>query len=349
MSTQLKYELDCEAGGCSAKLAAQELDELLKKIPILRPSELLVGIDTHDDAAVWKINDETAIIQTTDFFPALCRDPYTFGAIAAANALSDVYAMGGIPLLALNIVMFPSKAERMGLLAEILRGGADKVMEAGAALAGGHTIDDAIPKYGLCVMGSVHPDRVIANKNGEAGHALILTKPLGTGVIMAGEKTGGCTPENYESALAGMMQLNNRGAEVMRDFNIRCATDITGFGLLGHALKMARASGVAVEITADQLPSLAGAYELIDAGCIPTAAFRNLKFTRDDVRCDSSVDYNLKMLALDAQTSGGLLMCVPQNKVTEVLRELHARGETCARVIGRTLPYSDRDAWITLI
>jgi selenide,water dikinase len=348
MNTHLETELSCEAGGCSAKLAAQELDELLKTLPVLKPEELVVGIETHDDAAVWKINNDTAIIQTTDFFPAVCKNPYTFGQIAAANALSDVYAMGGVPLLALNIVMFPSRAEKMHLLTEILRGGADKVVEAGAALAGGHTIDDPIPKYGLSVMGRVHPDKIIANKNAEAGCSLILTKPLGTGVIMAGEKIGECSAEDYGAALASMMHLNKNAADVMQTHGIRCATDVTGFGLLGHALKMAHGSGVAMEIFSDQLPSFSGAYELLDAGCIPSAAFRNLKFTEGDVSFSSSADYCLKMLALDAQTSGGILMCVPDNKVSIVLNDLNERGEKLSRVIGRTLAHKDNGSWISL-
>jgi selenide,water dikinase len=348
MSNTLTHELSCEAGGCSAKLAAQELDELLKTIPVLKPKELVVGIDTHDDAAVWKINDDTAIIQTTDFFPAVCRNPYMFGQIAAANALSDVYAMGGVPLLALNIVMFPSKTEQMPLLSEILRGGADKVMEAGAALAGGHTIDDAVPKYGLSVMGKVHPQRIIANSNGASGHTLILTKPLGTGVIMAGEKIGECADDDYATVLSSMARLNKNAASVMQTHGVRCATDVTGFGLLGHALKMARGSSITIEIYSDQLPSFNGAYELLDAGCIPTAAFRNLKFTENDVQFDQSVDYNLKMLALDAQTSGGILMCVPDDKVSDVLNDLHSQGETLSRVIGRTLARQDNGKWIHL-
>jgi selenide, water dikinase len=349
MSTQLSNELSCDAGGCSAKLAAQELDELLKSIPILKPDELIVGIETHDDAAVWKISDDTAIIQTTDFFPAVCRNPYQFGLIAAANALSDVYAMGGVPLLALNIVMFPSKSEQMPLLAEILKGGAEKVMEAGAALAGGHTIDDPVPKYGLSVMGRVHPDHVVANRNGEPGQVLILTKPLGTGIIMAGEKVGECSPDDYQTALAGMIRLNKNAGEVMQRHGIRCATDITGFGLLGHAVKMARGSGISMEIFSDQLPSLNGAYELLEKGCIPTAAFRNLKFAEGSVSFHSAIDYNLKMLALDAQTSGGILMCVPENKTDAVLSGLHRGGDVFSRVIGRTSVQKGNAQWISLI
>ncbi|MGL4368746.1 MAG: selenide, water dikinase SelD [Spirochaetota bacterium] len=348
MNENLTGELSCEAGGCSAKLAAQELDELLKTLPVLKPEELVVGIETHDDAAVWKVSDDVAIIQTTDFFPALCKNPYVFGQIAAANALSDVYAMGGRPLLALNIVMFPSKAEQMHLLVGILRGGADKVMEADAALAGGHTIDDPVPKYGLSVMGQVHPDRIIANKNGAPDQTLILTKPLGTGVIMAGEKIGECREDDYAAALASMMHLNKNAADVMQKHGIRCATDVTGFGLLGHALKMAHGSGIAMEIFSDQLPSFNGAYELLEAGCIPSAAFRNLSFAESGVSFSPSADYNLKMLALDAQTSGGILMCVPDSKVQDVLYDLHERGEKLSRVIGRTLSHKEGGAWISM-
>jgi selenide,water dikinase len=341
-------ELSCEAGGCSAKLAARELDELLKTIQVLTPEELIVGMDTHDDAAVWKINDDTAIIQTTDFFPPVCKDPYTFGKIAAANALSDVYAMGGVPLLALNIVMFPADKSELPVLTEILRGGAETVMEAGAALAGGHTIADPVPKYGLSVMGRVHPEKVIANRNAEAGCALILTKPLGSGVIMAGEKTGLCEEQNYKKALSGMMHLNRNAAEIMQKHGIRCATDITGFGLLGHALKMARASGVGMELTVSDLPILDGAYDLVDAGCIPGAAFRNLSFAEGGFSEKADIDYNLKMLACDAQTSGGIFMCVPEARVSDVLADLHACGEAASTIVGRTVPYQGNGPWISL-
>ncbi len=343
-----EYGLSCEAGGCSAKLAAQELDELLKDIPVLRPPELLIGLDTHDDAAVWKISDDVAIIQTTDFFPAICRDPYTFGEIAAANALSDVYAMGGEPFLALNLVMFPSSTGRMHLLTQILRGGAQKVLEAGVSLAGGHTIDDPIPKYGLSVTGRVHPDRIIANKNGVPDRVLILTKALGTGIVMAGEKAGMCSVEDYEAALLSMKRLNKNAATLMQKYDVRCATDITGFGLIGHALKMARASDITIEISAEKLPLLAGAYDLSDAGCIPGAAFRNQKFTEAALHVDPSLDYSVRMIAFDAQTSGGMLLCVERSMADALLNDLLALGESASRVIGQTITHEEGAPWIVL-
>jgi selenide,water dikinase len=337
---KITSELYCESGGCSAKISAQELDSLLKNIPVLKPDELLAGIDTHDDAAVWKINDDTAIIQTTDFFPPVCKDAFLFGKISAANALSDVYAMGGDPLLALNIVMYPSKTGFEGLV-EILKGGAEKVMEAGAALAGGHTIDDKEPKYGLCVMGKVHPQKVALNSNALPNQTLILSKPLGTGIIIAAEKVNECSSHAYESALENMMSLNKNASLIMRKYNVQCATDITGFSLLGHALRIAKSSNVGIEIFAESLPLLHSSYELADLGCIPSAAFRNLKFVENDVMFDSHIDYNLKMIALDAQTSGGLLMCVANEDADKMLLELHNAGEKQARKIGRTFDLSE--------
>ncbi len=344
----MKSELLCESGGCSAKLSAQKLDELLRDIPVLRPENLLVGIDTHDDAAVWKINDETAIIQTTDFFPAVCSDPYTFGRIAAANAISDVYAMGGNPILALNIVMYPAQEEGLPVLADILRGGAEKTAEAGAALAGGHTIDDAVPKYGLAVTGTVHPDRVITNSAAKPGELLILTKPLGTGIVLAGKRLGECGDDVYQNALESMMRLNKNPALIMTEYGIRCATDITGFGLIGHSLKMARGSNVTIEIDSLELPLLPGAYELSDSGCIPTAAFRNLKFSDNEVHFSEHVDYSLKMTACDAQTSGGILMCVTEDRADAVLSRLKDSDELCAVVIGKTMEHREGEKWVRL-
>jgi selenide,water dikinase len=328
-------ELYCESGGCSAKISAQELDSLLKDIPLLRPSELLVGIDTHDDAAVWKINEDMAIIQTTDFFPPVCKDAFLFGKIAAANALSDVYAMGGEPLLALNIVMYPAKTGLDGLV-EILKGGAEKVMEAGAALAGGHTIDDKEPKYGLCVMGKVHPNELTRNSSALPNQTLILTKPLGSGIIMAAEKVNECSSQVYEAALENMIRLNKNASQIMRKYNVKCATDITGFGLLGHAFKMAKNSNVGIELFAESLPLLPSSYELADMGCIPTAAFRNLKYVENDTMFSEHINYNLKMIALDAQTSGGLLMCVSNEDADNLLLELHNGGDEQAKKIGYT-------------
>lgn len=322
-------------GGCSAKLPPQKLEQLLAGLSSQTHPNLLVGAETHDDASVWKINDQTAIIQTTDFFPPLCSDPYEFGQIAATNALSDVFAMGGEAISALNLVMFPSSKIDISVLREILEGGAQKTQEAGAILTGGHTIDDDVPKYGLAVTGTIHPEKIIANANAQEGDVLILTKPLGTGVIIAGHKLGEVEQRDYQRALDSMKTLNKSACEVMKEHNISCATDITGFGLAGHAYKMATASNVTLQLDAENFPLFAKTYDLLDLGCIPGAAFRNYSYIEDQIFTEQSVDYNLKMALFDAQTSGGIFMCVKQDQQKEILEALHSRGLTQSCVVGR--------------
>lgn len=323
-----------ESGGCSAKLPAGELNELLKTIPMKTSEKLLVGADTHDDASVWKINDETAIIQTTDFFPALCSDPYEFGQIAAANSLSDVYAMGGEAITALNLVMFPSEKIPMTVLQEILKGGADKALEAGVCLTGGHTINDYPPKYGMAVTGTVHPDRIISNAKAEPSDLLLLTKAIGTGVIAAGHKLGEASTTDYQAALESMKQLNMQASGIMQRYNVQCATDITGFGLLGHAYRMAEASGVQLTFNSTEIPLLSGAYDLLELGCIPGACFRNLKFVEKHVEFVQGVDYNRKMMMVDAQTSGGLLICCKPENVDSMKQDLIDCGYQSTTVVG---------------
>lgn len=330
-----------EYGGCSAKLPASELAALLKDIPMLGDPKVMVGISTHDDAGVYRLNDDTALIVTTDFFPPVCSDPYEFGQIAAANSLSDVYAMGGRPLLVLNLNMFPAAKIPLEVLREILLGGQRKINEAGALTMGGHTIDDWPPKYGLAVVGTVEPTRLVTNSGARARQRLILTKPLGTGVIAAGRRLGMVSEEHYRGALEQMKLLNKIGAEVMRKYGVTGATDITGFGLLGHAVSMADASGVTFRLSAAALPALAGAMELIGEGCIPGAAFRNLEHVRERVEFDCGADS--RMLALDAQTSGGLLMAVDADKADAVLADLLASGEhPQAAVVGEVMVRGDR-------
>ena len=322
-----------EYGGCSAKFPAAKLYGLLAGLPKPVDPDLLVGIDTHDDAGVYRISDDVALIQTVDFFPPICSDAYEFGQIAAANALSDVYAMGGKPLTALNLMMFPEDRIPIEVYGEILLGGHDKVAESGAVIAGGHTISDWPPKYGLAVTGVVHPGRIIANAGGRPGDILILTKAIGSGVIVAGQRLKMADPSSYRAALEGMKSLNKRACELMQEFGVRGATDVTGFGLLGHAMQMARASGVTLRVECGKVPLLEGAYGLIDAGCIPGAAFRNQAYTEDGCRFDS-VDYNLRMLMLDAQTSGGILMAVPPAAAESMLGRLQSGGCPEAAIIG---------------
>jgi len=328
-----------EYGGCSAKISPKLLEEILRHLPLPSDPNILVDIDTHDDAGVYRVNDELALVFTTDFFPPLCSDPYEFGQIAAANSISDVYAMGGDPVLALNIMMFPAAKLPMEAYAEILKGGFDKATEAGTRIIGGHTIDDFPPKYGLAVLGYVHPDRIITNSGARPGDCLILTKPVGTGVIMAGDRLNMASMEDVEEAKRLMKLLNKSGAEIMRKYKIKGATDITGFGLAGHALKMAKASGVSITIKMKDVPLIGNAYGIIDEGCIPGASFRNLEYAENDASFAADLDYNLRMLAFDAQTSGGLCMSVSRDLAEEVISDLKGVGLSYSAIIGEVTEF----------
>ena len=341
----MKFDLlsTVEDGGCSAKLPAGLLSEVLSKLPISTDPRLLVDVNTHDDAGVYKINDETALIFTTDFFPPICSDGYEFGEIAAANSLSDVYAMGGTPLLALNLMMFSHEKIPLDVSGEIIRGGADKVIEAGALIVGGHTIDDHPPKYGLAVVGTVHPDRLITNAGALPNDILVLTKSIGTGALVSGEKNGLCEHEDYRRALNQMKHLNRHGASLAVKYGVNSMTDITGFGLAGHAMKMAEASGVSFRMRTRQIPLLPGAYEVYEKGSIPGATFRNLEYTSEHMHFTRGVDYNMKMLVHDAQTSGGLLMTVNPDHAGLLLEELNRLDPGISAVaIGEVLPESPR-------
>ena len=323
-----------EYGGCSAKISPKQLEEILKYLPLPADPNILVDIDTHDDAGVYRVNDELALVLTIDFFPPVCSDPYEFGQIAAANSISDVYAMGGDPVLALNIMMFPTAKLPMEAYAEILKGGFDKATEAGVRIIGGHTIDDFPPKYGLAVVGYIHPQKIITNAGAKPGDSLILTKQIGTGIIMAGQRLGMAIDADIAEAKKLMKLLNKTGADVMKKYNVKGATDVTGFGLAGHALKMAKASKVSLRINMKKVALIGNSYILIDEGCIPGASFRNLEFAENDTLFAPDLDYNLKMIAFDAQTSGGLLFCAPPDKVDKIMADLQDAGLRNAKVIG---------------
>lgn len=329
-----------EYGGCSAKLSPKELDKVLQQLKVPLHENLLVGTETHDDAAVYKINEEQAIIFTTDFFPPICSDPYNFGKIAAANALSDVYAMGGEVLIALNLIMFPSEKIPVSVLTEILKGGESKVTEANALIVGGHTIDDYPPKYGLAVLGITHPEKIITNSKAVTGNVLIITKPLGSGTIIAGKRLELTKESDYVNTLEMMMQLNKNAAKIMNKYNVKCATDITGFGLLGHLVKMAKASSACLEINVENVPFLPGALELVELGCIPGAAFRNQNFVEESIVDLSYEHYERKMLLFDAQTSGGIVMCVEESVADVVLTELRIEYPH-SEIIGKVTDYKD--------
>ncbi len=320
-------------GGCSAKLPAIELNRALADLPKISHKNLLVSIDTHDDAGVYKISEELALVQTTDFFPPVCSDPYEYGQIAAANALSDVFAMGGTVLTALNLLMFPANLP-MEVLKEILRGGQDKVSEAGGIIVGGHTIADETPKYGLAVTGLVHPNQIITNSNSLPGDQLILTKAIGTGTLIAARKNNLITEKEFQPALESMKQLNRQAALIMQKYGVKSATDITGFGLMGHALKMAIGSGVSACIHADKVPRLPLSSEMIELGCIPGASFGNMEYVEADCLFADELSYNDKMLMADAQSSGGILMAVLPQFTLQVIEELKKMGYSHTSIIG---------------
>jgi selenide,water dikinase len=336
-----------EQGGCSSKIPPKQLEEVLKHLPVPVDPDILVNIDTHDDAGVYRINDELALVLTTDFFPPVCSDPYEFGQIAAANSVSDVYAMGGTPVLALNIMMFPASKLPVETYGEILRGGFDKAKEAGVKIIGGHTIDDTPPKYGLAVVGFVHPKKLTTNTGAKQGDYLILTKPIGSGIILAGHRLGMTSEADLKEALEYMKLLNRSGAEVMKKFEITGATDITGFGLAGHTLKMARASSVSINICMSAVPLLSNTLKLADEGCIPGASFTNLDYAEDDTDFSKDLNYNLKMIAFDAQTSGGLLISVQAARADEMLNELKSAGLYRSSIIGKVTTREEKLLYLT--
>jgi selenide, water dikinase len=293
-------------------------------LPKTNHENLIVGIDTSDDAAVYKINDDTAIIQTLDFFTPIVDDPYMFGQIAATNSLSDVYAMGGEPILALNIVCFPTCLD-MKILGEILRGGADKVIEAGAIIVGGHTVDDKEPKYGLSVTGIVHPNKVLPNANAKPGDVLVLTKAIGTGVINTAIKGEIAEEVHVKEAIKHMSTLNKYAAQIAKNYNINACTDITGFGLLGHVYEMASGSNVSIKIISKEVRYIDGSVEYAKMGMIPAGTYRNKKHIADKYESLVKDEYIMDLL-FDPQTSGGLLYSLPEDEAIKLEKELNDNG-----------------------
>jgi len=275
---------------------------------------VVVGFDGADDAAVVRLDDGKLIVQTLDFFTPIVDDPYNFGQIAAANALSDIYAMGGTPLYALNIVGFPINDLPKEILQAILQGGADKAKEAGIPIVGGHSVDDKEPKYGMVVTGEVQENHLVRNSSAKPGDALILTKPLGTGIIATAIKKGKASEESITAATKSMATLNKAAADAVKNVDIHAATDVTGYGLLGHLLEMCKASGVSAEVNFSSLEFLPGVRELAEAGIIPGGTKRNLEYVKDSAKFDSSLSETDQLLAADAQTSGGLLVSLPENE-----------------------------------
>ena len=303
---------------------------------------LLVGSDTADDAGVYRIDARRALVQTVDFFTPIVDDPFAFGQIAAANALSDVYAMGGRPLTALNLLGVPVDAVPPRVIARILGGGAAKVREAGCALVGGHTIRNPEPIYGLSVTGLVHPKRLLTNAGARPGDLLVLTKPLGTGIATTAIKRGLATARLEKRAVTSMRQLNRAGAALGEAGLVRGATDVTGFGLLGHLASMCRASGVAAEIEAGSVPALdREVFRLIGEGCVPGGTKTNLETAGEVAEFEDGVEEERRLLLADAQTSGGLLLCVPERKRERVMAVLKTERTLCAAVVGRIVRGSE--------
>lgn len=331
-----------KSAGCAAKLEPGILSRILNKLPKNTDENLIVGTETSDDAAVYKISEDLAIVQTLDFFPPMVDEPYLFGQIAAANALSDIYAMGGTPITALNIVAYPNCLGEE-VLGEILRGGADKVREAGAIIAGGHSINDEEPKYGLSVTGVVNPKNIRKNWGAVSGDVLILTKPLGCGLVNTAVKAGMASDEALKEAVTSMVTLNKKAKEIFDQFDIHACTDVTGFGLAGHALEMASASDVTFEIDMKNLPIISEALCYAEMGLVPEGTYRNNQFV------SSEVDFGLltesyKDVVCDPQTSGGLLVSVAKEQSNEIMKRLHqAIPDIKMGVIGRVLNKEEKN------
>lgn len=323
--------------GCACKLRPQDLETVVRDLKVLPHPDILVGPETADDAAVYRINDETALVETLDFFSPVVDDPYYFGAIAAANALSDVYAMGGTPLFALNIVAFPSKRLSLQVLRDILKGAQDKADEAGIPVLGGHTIEDNEPKYGMVVTGKVHPTKFWTNSGAQPGDALILTKPLGTGIYSTALKRGLLTQEQSDKLYQQMATLNAKAAGVFHDFTVHACTDVTGFGLTGHLRELAKGSAVDVELDYLSIPWMQSLFSLMVAGAIPGGTRNNLAYAEPWTEWKGSFSEHEKLALCDAQTSGGLLVAVPAGESEEILRALEDAGVVRAARIGQVL------------
>lgn len=320
--------------GCACKLRPQDLEEVLKNMPSVTDKHVLVGTDTSDDATVYQINDEQAIVQTLDFFTPIVDDPYDFGAIAAANALSDVYAMGAKPLFALNIVGFPDKRLPMKVLQDILSGAQSVAAEAGISVLGGHTVEDTEPKYGMVVTGMVHPEKVIRNTGARNGDVLVLTKPLGTGILSTATKRGLASPETIATLTKTMKTLNKVPAEIMMEYDVHACTDVTGFGLLGHLKEMIHNSETGFELNKNSIPYLPDAVKFARAGIVPGGTQNNLAFVDSKVIWPETIPGYEKHLLCDAQTSGGLLMALSQAEADQIISQLQKQS-IVAGVIGK--------------
>ncbi|MEG2775528.1 MAG: selenide, water dikinase SelD [Acetivibrio sp.] len=324
-----------KTSGCAAKIGPGVLHGVLEKLPKFENPNLIIGFDTSDDACVYKINEDTVAIQTVDFFPPMVDDPYTFGQIAAANALSDVYAMGGNPATAMNLMCFPSCLD-IEIMQSILEGGYSKVAEAGAVIAGGHTISDPTPKYGLCVTGFAHPKEILTNSNAKVGDVLILTKPIGLGIMNTAAKAELLSQEQINKISTIMTTLNKYGKECMKDLSVHSCTDVTGFSLTGHSFEMADGSHTTIELYTQDIPKIEEALDFASMGIIPEGMYNNLDYLSDKFTCKNTLPQNLKDLLLDPQTSGGLLISLPEKDAKEFLSRME-QYSPWSRIIGQVV------------
>ena len=327
--------------GCACKTRPQALEKILEPFGRSTDPNVLVDTSTADDASVYRINDDIAIVQTVDFFTPVVDVPYDFGAVAAANALSDIYAMGAVPLYAQSIVCFPTDRLPMAVLQEIIRGARDKCREASIEIIGGHTIDDNEPKYGLVVTGRIHPSGIVKNSGAQPGDCLIITKPIGTGILSTAAKRGMLGDKETTMLVSTMTALNDKAARIMMKYSVNACTDVTGFGLLGHLLEMTRSAGVNAEINHSRVPSIPGCLDLIARKMIPGGTRNNLDYVNPHIRWGKNIPEPYRILLCDAQTSGGLLIAVPPSQADKLLGGLLAEGINDASMIGRMLNKGD--------
>lgn len=344
MEEDIKLTKLASCAGCGAKVGAGMLAQLLTDIKVHHDPNLIVGFDKSDDASVYKVSDELALVQTLDFFPPIADDPYLFGQIAATNSLSDIYAMGGEPKLALNILCIPEDMPKEAVH-ELLRGGYDKVYEAGALITGGHSIFDPEPKYGLSVTGFVHPDKVLTNSGAHPGDVLILTKPIGIGVLTTAAKAGCCPEDAMELAMKLMTTLNKGARDAMVKYRVHACTDVTGFGLLGHAFEMAQGSKVRIDLDTKAVDLIPAALELAKMGILPEGMYRNRHYA-DQYVDGGETEMAVQDLLYDPQTSGGMLMAVHPEDADALMAELKDTVPSAQR-IGTARPY-ESGAYIVL-
>jgi selenide,water dikinase len=337
----VKLTEQVKAGGCASKLSPATLDRVLSQLPKQTNENVLVGFETADDAGIYKLSDSLALVQTVDFFTPMVDDPYTYGQIAATNALSDVYAMGGTPISALAVLGYPQHGD-LDVLAAIMAGGLSKMLEANCAVIGGHSVKDAEMKFGYAVTGTIHPDRVLKNEGAQVGDVLFLTKSIGTGVITTAIKRGLARQEWIDAAVKSMTTLNKNAALAITESRLRvhAMTDVTGFGLAGHSREMALASGVAIEFEADRIPLLHGAMECVRAKAVPGGLVANRDFAECVVEARSTIAPEMMTLFFDPQTAGGLLISIDERDAAR-LERISAEAGTPAARIGRVLERAD--------